>query len=82
VFFVRVAFPDNQTSLLAIVAENVRSLAKQKGMTLDGLADFAGVSRRQLYNLLAGKHDVTLGWLEKVAEALDVEPTGLMKSRK
>ncbi len=42
-------------------------------MSLNRLADFAGVSRRQLFNFLAGEHDVTLGWLDRVAAALDVD---------
>ena len=50
-------------------------------MSLDSLADFAGVSRRQLYNFLAGEHDITLGWLAKIAAALEVEPAALLTRR-
>jgi transcriptional regulator with XRE-family HTH domain len=65
-------------SLQDIVAENIRFYASEKSMSLDSLADFAGVSRRQLYNFLSGEHDITLGWLAKVAQALQVEPVVLM----
>ena len=50
-------------------------------MSLDSLADFAGVSRRQLYNFLSGEHDITLGWLAKVAQALQIDPVVLMTPR-
>jgi transcriptional regulator with XRE-family HTH domain len=65
--------------LQAIVADNIRSRAEKKGLTLDGLADLAGVSRRQLYNFLAGKNDITLGWLAKITLALEVDPAELLR---
>jgi transcriptional regulator with XRE-family HTH domain len=63
------------------IGTNIRSFAKLRGLTLDAVADFAGVSRRQLYSLLAGEHDVTVGWLAKVAEALEVETWKLLRPR-
>jgi transcriptional regulator with XRE-family HTH domain len=71
----------SRPSLQAVVAENIRICAQGKSMSLDSLADFAGVSRRQLYNLLAGEHDITLGWLAKIADALEVEPAELLTRR-
>jgi transcriptional regulator with XRE-family HTH domain len=68
-------------SLQDIVAENIRFYAAEKSMSLDSLADFAGVSRRQLYNLLSGEHDITLGWLAKIAHALEIEPAALLVPR-
>lgn len=61
------------------IAGNIRSLAEQRGMSLDALADFAGVSRRQLYSFLSGEKDATIGWLEKIASALDVDLGDLFK---
>jgi transcriptional regulator with XRE-family HTH domain len=61
-----------------VVAENIRFYAHEKSMSLDRLADITGVSRRQLYNFLAGEHDITLGWLAKIADALEVEPAALL----
>ncbi|HEY5956528.1 MAG TPA: helix-turn-helix transcriptional regulator [Polyangiaceae bacterium] len=72
----------SRPSLQDIVAENVRLYAQERSMSLDSLADFAGVSRRQLYNLLSGEHDITLGWLAKLADALEVEPALLLTPRK
>ena len=48
-------------------------------MTINAVADFAGVSRSQLYDLLASRKGVTLDWLAKVAPALGVEPWELLK---
>lgn len=55
------------------MAANIRSIARRRGLSLNHLADFAGVSQRQLYAFLAGDVDVTLGWLECVASALEVD---------
>ena len=66
-------------ALQAALAENVRTLAEKRGVSLDVLADLAGVSRRQLYNMLSGEHDVTIGWLEKIADALEVEMPELLR---
>lgn len=55
------------------VAENIREHATRRGLSLNKLADFAGVSQRQLYSFLAGDNDVTLEWVQKVAEALGVD---------
>lgn len=55
------------------VASNIRDLSRRRGVSLNKLADFAGVSRRQLYAFLGGEVDVTLGWLERIAEVLQVD---------
>jgi DNA-binding phage protein len=59
--------------LRAVVAENIRRAAAERGSALDALADFAGVSRAQVYAVLAATTSPTLDWLAKVATALDVE---------
>lgn len=48
-------------------------------MSLDSLADFAAVSRRQLYSFLGGEKDATVGWLEKIADALEVQLIDLLR---
>ena len=64
-----------------LVAENVSEIAKQQGMSVNKLADFAGVNRPHLTRFLQGKADVTVGWLAQVAEALDVELATLFGPR-
>jgi transcriptional regulator with XRE-family HTH domain len=55
------------------LADNIRAAAARKEMPLNALADFAGVSRAQLYDALSGKKSVTIAWLSRLALALDVE---------
>ena len=64
--------------LSARVAKNIRAIARKRRKPLTVLADFADVSRPHLFAFLAGKKDVTLSWLEKVAGALEVDPHELV----
>lgn len=56
----------------------VRQLAKAKGLSVNRLADFAGVSRGYLSRLLRAEQSPTLDTLEKLAEALGVEARDLV----
>lgn len=67
--------------LRTLVARNVRSVAKRKGVALTALADFAGVSRSQVFAVLKLATSPTLDWIAKVATALDVEPWQLLAPR-
>lgn len=49
-------------------------------MSLNSLADFAGVSRSQLYDVLSGKKAASIDWLAKISDALDIEPSKLLIS--
>jgi transcriptional regulator with XRE-family HTH domain len=64
--------------LRATVAENIRALAEAKGLSLNSLADFAGVSRAQLYAVLAESAAPTTDWLSKIATVLEVDPSRLL----
>ena len=64
--------------LRAVLATNVRVLAESRGMTLNALADFAGVSRSQLFNVLACASSPSLDWIARLALALEVEPWELL----
>jgi len=64
--------------LRAVVAQNIRVVAEARGLGLNALADFAGVSRSQLFNVLNGKSSASLDWLSRLAEALGVEPWELL----
>jgi transcriptional regulator with XRE-family HTH domain len=57
----------------ARIRANIQALARRRGRSLNQVADFAGVSRSQLHNFLRGRSDVTIGWLEQVADSLDVD---------
>lgn len=68
-------------ALRAVVAENIRAAARRKKVTINALADFATVSRAQMFNVLAGTSSATTDWLAKVAGALEVEPWQLLSPR-
>ena len=63
----------------ALLAANIRRLAEERGISLNKLADFAGVGRRHLFAVLSGENDPTLGWTGRVANALEVDLVDLLK---
>lgn len=67
------------SQLRALVARNIRQQAKRRTVTLNALADFAGVSRSQLYDVLAKRKAPSLDWIAKIAKALAVEPWKLLQ---
>ncbi|MBL8624119.1 MAG: helix-turn-helix transcriptional regulator [Myxococcales bacterium] len=66
------------SQLRGVLARNVRQQAKARGLALNSLADFAGVSRSQLYDVLARRKAASIDWLAKIAKALDVPPSQLL----
>ena len=56
-----------------MVAENLRAAARRRRMSLNKLADFAGVNRPHLLRVVAGKAEATVGWLAGVAGALQLD---------
>jgi DNA-binding phage protein len=67
--------------LRTLLAKNIRLAAKRKRVALTALADFAGVSRSQVFSVLKSATSPTLDWVAKVATALDVEPWQLLAPR-
>ena len=63
----------DSAGLRAVLARNLRAFARERGIGHSALADFAGVSRAQLYAVLARKASPTVDWLSKVGQALEVE---------
>jgi transcriptional regulator with XRE-family HTH domain len=62
-----------------IVAENLRRELEGQTLSMNEFASFAGVSRSQVYDVLAGRKAPSVDWLQKVAGALKVEPWTLLK---
>jgi lambda repressor-like predicted transcriptional regulator len=71
----------DDAALRSLLAMNLRAAAEKKGVTLTALADFAAVSRAQVFNVVACRTSPTLDWLSKVATALDMEPWQLLAPR-
>jgi transcriptional regulator with XRE-family HTH domain len=66
------------SDLRSVFARNVRSSAEARGVSLNSLADFAGVSRAQMYNVLAGNSSPSLDWISKVAIVLECDAWELL----
>lgn len=69
-------------ALRAVLAANIRALARAKGRTLDQVADLGGVSRAQLYAVLAKRTAPSTDWLARVAAGLDAQPWELLRPRR
>lgn len=65
--------------LRARVAQRIREVAKRKKITLTRLADEAGMSRSHLWIVLRGESAASLDVLAKLAAALDVDPSALVR---
>jgi transcriptional regulator with XRE-family HTH domain len=68
-------------ALRALLAKNIRATARARKVSLTALADFGGVSRAQVFNILRSSSSATIDWIAKVATALDVEPWQLLAPR-
>ncbi len=55
------------------VARNVRRIARTKRLAITHVADRAGVSRAELFNVLGGEKSPTVRLLVKLADALEVD---------
>jgi len=60
------------------IAATIRDRADRQEVSLNKLADFAGISRRHLSRILSGEQSPTLATLEKIAKALDVKLRDLL----
>jgi transcriptional regulator with XRE-family HTH domain len=60
------------------MVSRVRAAARKKRWSANQLADFAGVSRGYLSDVLAGKKSPTLRTLGKIAVALEVPVRDLL----
>ena len=60
---------------------NIKKLASSKGLSVNRLADFAGLSRGYMSTLLRGQNSPTVATLEKIADVLEVEVRDLFEPR-
>lgn len=60
------------------LARRLRELARTKHVALSHVADRAGVSRSYFWLLLDGENSATLAVVQRIAEALEVEPLSLL----
>ncbi len=64
--------------LLKLVGSNIRRLRKQRGSTLEALAEKSDLHPKYLGGLERGEQNVSVNNLEKIATALRVKPYELM----
>ena len=60
------------------LAQNVRRLRHERGLTLEAASDLAGVNSRHFQKLEAGEVNATLRTLARLADALGVRPEQLL----
>lgn len=63
--------------MVSVVAENVRRIAKEKGIKHTYIASKIGVSPRVLSNLLSGRSCITADQIIPLCVCLDVLPNDL-----
>ena len=76
-------FPDHQNHPeLASIGRAIRAARLAKGLSQEALADAAGVDRSYLGGIERGEHNLAVINLKKIAEALALRPSDLMRSAK
>ena len=61
-----------------LLARRLREVAKQKGLALSHVADRAGLARSYMWRLLDGSSSATLSAVQRLADALEVDPASLL----
>jgi transcriptional regulator with XRE-family HTH domain len=69
------AVPPQIAALRRSLARAIRHHAARRDLSINMLADRSGVSRAQIYNVLAGECSPSLEWLDHLACALNVKVT-------
>jgi transcriptional regulator with XRE-family HTH domain len=77
----RATLPSVRGRLEKVLARRLREVAKQKGVALSHVADRADLARSYFWLLLNGKSSATLDAVQRIAEALDVEPLRLLSGQ-
>ncbi len=67
------------TEIYQIVGKKVRKRRKELGLTQEKLAKASGLHRTYIAGIEAGKRNISLKNLEKLAKALKVNPDDLLK---
>jgi transcriptional regulator with XRE-family HTH domain len=57
----------------------IRELRTARGLTLKELARRVSTSNQQISHLETGKRRLTVGWMERIADALDCNPLELLE---
>ncbi len=66
-------------NLPRIVAKNVQTLLNERSKSAEKLAFEIGMSKSFIYEFLRGEKDITLHYIQLIADGLEVEPSELLK---
>ena len=66
-------------TILDVLAHNLQELRKERGLSQEKLAEKAGVHRTYIGMIERSEKNITLLNMEKIARALNVEITDLLK---
>lgn len=61
------------------VVDRIRAVAAERGISVTHLPDRAGVGRSYFWEVMGGRSSPTLSWLARVAAALDVDVSDLLR---
>lgn len=67
-------------SLIVTLAENIRRLRHERGLSQEELADICGLHRTYVGSVERGERNITLSSMELLAKALDVSVVKLLSS--
>lgn len=70
----------HRPDVLAHVAGNLRRLRQEQGISQTALAERSGISRRMIVGLESGDANISLSSLDRLAEALGVSFTEIVRS--
>jgi conserved hypothetical protein len=71
----------NDDNILKIFGFNLKVLRMKNGLTQFQLAEKLNVHEKHICKIETGKQNVTLKTLEKIAKALEVEPSILLENK-
>lgn len=67
-------------SLIAIFSKNLRYVRLERGLSQEELAHRAGLHRTYVGAVERGERNISIGNIEKLALALDVDPATLLQA--
>ena len=63
------------------VAENLKRIRLERGLSQEELADLAEVNRNYIGMIERGENSPTVDMIERIAKALGTDPAGLFKKK-
>ena len=65
-------------TLRLLLAQNIRSARSAKGLSQEALADLCDLHRTYIGSVERGERNISIDNIERIAAALDMEPTDLL----